>query len=187
MSRPAPESSRSRPHGACSPTVTSLPPTSPRPCSNERQRTPTRPGSRTSTVREIDGEALDELPPASFDAAISRVGLIYFPDQQRAVAGMRRALSARRAGRGGRLLDPRAQPVLLDPGEDHPRACGVAAAPARAARPVLPRRRWRPRIAVRRGRPARHRGPHGAVAGHGCQAPPNASDSSGSRSGRSTR
>lgn len=43
-------------------------------------------------TRELDGEALDALPAASFDAAISRVGLIYFPDQQRALAGMRRAL-----------------------------------------------------------------------------------------------
>ncbi len=43
-------------------------------------------------TREIDGEALGELPAASFDAAISRVGLIYFPDQQRALAGIRRAL-----------------------------------------------------------------------------------------------
>jgi len=41
---------------------------------------------------ELDGEALETLPPASFDAVISRVGLIYFPDQQRALAGMRRAL-----------------------------------------------------------------------------------------------
>ncbi|MEJ1169209.1 class I SAM-dependent methyltransferase [Variovorax sp. CCNWLW235] len=41
---------------------------------------------------ELDGEALDALPAGSFDAAISRVGLIYFPDQQRALAGMRRAL-----------------------------------------------------------------------------------------------
>lgn len=49
-------------------------------------------------VRELDGEALDELPPASFDAAISRVGLIYFPDQYRAVVGMRRALKP-----GGRV------------------------------------------------------------------------------------
>ncbi len=39
----------------------------------------------------MDGEALD-LPPASFDAAISRVGMIYFPDQQAALAGIRRAL-----------------------------------------------------------------------------------------------
>ena len=43
-------------------------------------------------TREVDGEALDALPAASFDAVISRVGLIYFPDQARALAGMRRAL-----------------------------------------------------------------------------------------------
>ena len=44
-----------------------------------------------------DGENLD-VPEASFDAVISRVGLIYFPDQQRALAGMRRALKP-----GGRV------------------------------------------------------------------------------------
>lgn len=43
-------------------------------------------------TRELDGEALGELPEASFDAAISRVGLIYFPDQQRALTGIRRVL-----------------------------------------------------------------------------------------------
>ncbi|MES3003845.1 MAG: methyltransferase domain-containing protein [Pseudomonadota bacterium] len=43
-------------------------------------------------TRELDGERHDLLPPASFDAAISRVGLIYFPDQQRALAGIRHAL-----------------------------------------------------------------------------------------------
>jgi ubiquinone/menaquinone biosynthesis C-methylase UbiE len=41
---------------------------------------------------ELDGERHDTLPEASFDVAISRVGLIYFPDQQRALAGIRRAL-----------------------------------------------------------------------------------------------
>ena len=41
---------------------------------------------------EADGEDLDDLPAATFDAAISRVGLIYFPDQQRALAGIRRSL-----------------------------------------------------------------------------------------------
>lgn len=41
---------------------------------------------------ELDGERHDLLPAASFDAAISRVGLIYFPDQQRALAGIRHAL-----------------------------------------------------------------------------------------------
>jgi len=39
----------------------------------------------------VDGEHLD-VAPGSFDAVISRVGLIYFPDQQRALEGMRRAL-----------------------------------------------------------------------------------------------
>ena len=41
---------------------------------------------------EADGEDLDDLPAGTFDAAISRVGLIYFPDQQRALAGIRRSL-----------------------------------------------------------------------------------------------
>ena len=43
-------------------------------------------------TRELDGEAIDELSPGSFDAAISRVGLIYFPDRPRALRGIRRAL-----------------------------------------------------------------------------------------------
>jgi SAM-dependent methyltransferase len=49
-------------------------------------------------TREADGEALDVLPAASFDAVITRVGLIYFPDRQSALGGMRRALR-----RGGRI------------------------------------------------------------------------------------
>ena len=44
---------------------------------------------------ELDGERHSTLPKASFDAAISRVGLIYFPDRQRALAGIRRALKPR--------------------------------------------------------------------------------------------
>jgi ubiquinone/menaquinone biosynthesis C-methylase UbiE len=43
-------------------------------------------------ILELDGERHDTLPEGSFDAALSRVGLIYFPDQQRALAGIRRAL-----------------------------------------------------------------------------------------------
>ena len=54
-------------------------------------------GSIVAT-REIDGEALTNLPAASFDVALSRVGLIYFPDQQRALAGMKHALKP-----GGRV------------------------------------------------------------------------------------
>ena len=47
---------------------------------------------------ELDGEALDALPPGSFDVVMSRVGLIYFPDRERALAGARRALRP-----GGRI------------------------------------------------------------------------------------
>lgn len=45
----------------------------------------------------MDGEGLD-VPDGTFDAVISRVGLIYFPDQQAALAGMKRALKP-----GGRI------------------------------------------------------------------------------------
>jgi ubiquinone/menaquinone biosynthesis C-methylase UbiE len=43
-------------------------------------------------TRVMDGEELEELEEDTFDAVISRVGLIYFPDQQRALTGMLRAL-----------------------------------------------------------------------------------------------
>ncbi len=43
-------------------------------------------------TRELDGEALTELDAGSFDAVVSRVGMIYFPDQQKALAGMRHTL-----------------------------------------------------------------------------------------------
>jgi len=45
----------------------------------------------------MDGENL-ELPNDSFDAVVSRVGLIYFPDQLKALQGMRRVLV-----KGGRV------------------------------------------------------------------------------------
>ena len=45
----------------------------------------------------LDGESLD-VAEASFDAVISRLGLIYFPDQQRALRAMHRALKP-----GGRV------------------------------------------------------------------------------------
>jgi SAM-dependent methyltransferase len=48
-------------------------------------------------VRVMDGEALD-VDPGLFDAVISRVGFIYFPDREAAFGGMRRALRT-----GGRL------------------------------------------------------------------------------------
>ena len=51
-----------------------------------------RAGLANVETLELDGERHDTLPAGSFDAAISRVGLIYFPDQQRALAGIRHAL-----------------------------------------------------------------------------------------------
>src|SRR3984893_1854763 len=50
-----------------------------------------RAGLPNVTIKEMDGEHL-EVEPGSFDAVISRVGLIYFPDQQAALTGMRSAL-----------------------------------------------------------------------------------------------
>ena len=54
-------------------------------------------GLRNVAVRVMDGEAL-EVDAGMFDAVISRVGFIYFPDQEATFGGMRRALRS-----GGRL------------------------------------------------------------------------------------
>jgi SAM-dependent methyltransferase len=43
-------------------------------------------------ARELDGENLHSLPAESFETVISRVGMIYFPDQVKALRGMRHAL-----------------------------------------------------------------------------------------------
>ena len=56
-----------------------------------------RAGHRNIETAVMDGELL-QVAEATFDAVISRVGLIYFPDQQKALAGMRRALKP-----GGRI------------------------------------------------------------------------------------
>lgn len=50
-----------------------------------------RAGLDNVEVREVDGEALD-VGDGAFDAVISRVGLIYFPDRSAALAGILRAL-----------------------------------------------------------------------------------------------
>ncbi|HEU5433145.1 MAG TPA: methyltransferase domain-containing protein, partial [Thermomicrobiales bacterium] len=60
-------------------------------------RTAAAQGLTNLETRVMDGEHL-ELPDASFDAALSRVGLIYFPDRQRALSEIRRVLAP-----GGRL------------------------------------------------------------------------------------
>jgi SAM-dependent methyltransferase len=56
-----------------------------------------REGCRNVETKVLDGENLD-VPPGTFDAVISRVGLIYFPDQAKALAGMKQALKP-----GGRV------------------------------------------------------------------------------------
>lgn len=48
-------------------------------------------GLENVRTRVLDGENL-EVRTGSFDAVISRVGLIYFPDQQKALLGMHKAL-----------------------------------------------------------------------------------------------
>lgn len=55
-------------------------------------------GLANVTTLEADGEDLSAVPDESVDAAISRVGLIYFPDQHRALTEICRTLR-----RGGRL------------------------------------------------------------------------------------
>lgn len=58
-------------------------------------------GLSNVTIKEMDGENLD-VEAGSFDAVISRVGLIYFPDQQKALGGMRQAL--RPGGRAAAIV-----------------------------------------------------------------------------------
>ncbi len=60
-----------------------------------------RRGLTNVVARVMDGEDLD-VEPGHFDAVISRVGLIYFPDRQRALHGMRRAL--RPGGRAAAIV-----------------------------------------------------------------------------------
>ncbi len=50
------------------------------------------------STRELDGEHLQELEQGGFDSAISRLGLIYFPDRHRALTGLHHALRS-----GGRF------------------------------------------------------------------------------------
>ena len=54
-------------------------------------------GLENVDTKVMDGENL-EVPDDSFDAVISRVGLIYFPDQHKALTGMKRVLKP-----GGRV------------------------------------------------------------------------------------
>lgn len=55
-------------------------------------------GLKNIRTQVVDGEKLNGLDTEPFDAAISRVGLIYFPDQQKALQGMMKQLK-----KGGKL------------------------------------------------------------------------------------
>jgi ubiquinone/menaquinone biosynthesis C-methylase UbiE len=55
-------------------------------------------GLANVATRELDGEALAALPAGGFDAVISRLGVIYFPDRAAALAGMHQVLAP-----GGRI------------------------------------------------------------------------------------
>lgn len=49
-------------------------------------------GLRHVTTREVDGEEIGSVWSEEYDAAISRLGLIYFPDRARALHGIRSSL-----------------------------------------------------------------------------------------------
>jgi ubiquinone/menaquinone biosynthesis C-methylase UbiE len=54
-------------------------------------------GLTNVATADLDGENLD-VEPAHFDAVISRLGVVYFPDRAAFYAGVRRALKP-----GGRI------------------------------------------------------------------------------------
>ncbi len=64
------------------------------------QKAALKAGLKNVKTQVMDGENL-ELPDNSFDAVLSRVGLIYFPDQHKALTGMKRVL--RPGGRVGAI------------------------------------------------------------------------------------
>jgi len=59
-------------------------------------------GYKHIETQVIDGEKLHDLQAEPFDAVISRVGLIYFPDQQKALTGMHKQL--KKGGRVGAIV-----------------------------------------------------------------------------------
>ena len=86
---------------------------------------------------ESDASSLD-FPPASFDAAVSRWGIIFEPDAEAAAARIRGFLKP-----GARIAislvgQARSGPLPLDPDEDDDGAAGRAPAPGRDARAPLP-------------------------------------------------
>jgi SAM-dependent methyltransferase len=73
-----------------------------------------RAGFDRVATRVLDGEELD-VEPGTFDAVVSRLGIMYFPDKPRALAEQRRALRA--GGRVGAIVfaDADANPFFSVP------------------------------------------------------------------------
>lgn len=96
-------------------------------------------------TRVMDGENL-ELPDGGFDAVISRVGLIYFPDQQRALSEMRRVLKTGGAWgpsstRPRRTIDSfRSRSRSFGAARSFRRRCRASPAHSASGAPVLSRR-----------------------------------------------
>ena len=128
-------------------------------------RAATEAGIETVETLEADGENLSALPEGGYDAAISRVGLIYFPDQQAALQGIRRAL--RPGGKFSAVVysTPDRNGFFADPGRHHPPPGRTSAAGTGSARPVQPRRTRGRREGLRRGWLPRHHGDDRSVAG----------------------
>jgi SAM-dependent methyltransferase len=104
-------------------------------------------GFTNVATREMDGEEL-EIEDESYDAVISRVDLIYFPDQLLALQAQRRAL--RPGGRVGAIVystPDRNEFFSIPVSIIRPRQ--AAPSGARPAGSVQPRRRWGDRGAVR--------------------------------------
>jgi SAM-dependent methyltransferase len=110
-------------------------------------------GLRNVDTRVVDGEQLG-VEPGSFDAVISRVGFIYFPDQHGAFVGMRLALRP-----GGRL----AGIVYSTPEANAFFSIPIAIIRRRAQLPDAARRRARAAPVQRRLPPLRARVLRGAA------------------------
>ena len=186
---PAPASSRCGPPAGSGRPARCSRPTSRPTCSSGPPPTPRAAGLDQVGTLELDGEALDTLDAGSFDAVVSRVGLIYFPDQQRALRGMRARAARRRPGRARsstrRPSATRSSRCRSGSSARRAAAAAAAARPARVRSPSAAPASWPDALAG--GRLRRRRGARRAVAGAAAVGARSACASSGSRSARCTR
>jgi ubiquinone/menaquinone biosynthesis C-methylase UbiE len=107
-----------------------------------------RAGLENVETLELDGETIAGIEDESLDAVISRLGIIYFPDQLGALAEMRRVLRP-----GGRLAAVVCGQGPRTAGSSRWRSGSSAAGPSwhrryQVSRTVQPRQRRRPRCRV---------------------------------------